>query len=112
MVPARRGAAAAIGAPGAPGHARRRGATMAPMLGPRGDDPTVAGGATTAATPELRGLIADRYEIASLVGVGGMGNVYRAVDRELGETVALKILRRAGGDDVALERFRDEVKLA
>src|SRR5215212_5237647 len=87
------------------------------MRGPRGDDPTVADGMTSSSsseTVEPRGPIADRYEIQSLIGVGGMGNVYRAIDRELGEPIALKILRRAAGrDDVAaLERFRDEVKLA
>ena len=83
------------------------------MIGPRGDDPTVADGATSSGDgAELRGRIADRYEIASLVGVGGMGNVYRAIDRELGEPVALKILRRRGDDPAALDRFRDEVKLA
>lgn len=73
----------------------------------------MAEGATHVETPELRGRIADRYEIASLIGVGGMGNVYRAHDRELGEVVALKILRKSGRDDgAALARFRDEVKLA
>jgi eukaryotic-like serine/threonine-protein kinase len=58
-------------------------------------------------------LLADRYEILGLIGVGGMGSVYRARDRELEELVALKMLRK---DLVStpgiLDRFRREVKLA
>jgi len=38
-------------------------------------------------------VIADRYEIRGLLGQGGMGAVYRVVDRELDEEVALKMLR-------------------
>ncbi len=60
-----------------------------------------------------RALLAHRYEIEGLLGVGGMGSVYRAFDRELDERVALKVLRRELlGDPVTLERFRREVKLA
>ena len=58
-------------------------------------------------------LLANRYEILGLIGVGGMGSVYRARDRELEELVALKMLRK---DLVStpgiLDRFRREVKLA
>lgn len=56
-----------------------------------------------------------RYEIRALLGAGGMGTVYRAVDRELGETVALKTLSGAAMSDdggPALERFREEIRLA
>ena len=37
-------------------------------------------------------LIAGRYELEKLVGSGGMSNVFRAHDRLLERTVALKIL--------------------
>ena len=32
------------------------------------------------------------YEVVSLIGVGGMGEVYRATDKNLGRAVAIKIL--------------------
>src|SRR5262245_4618626 len=57
--------------------------------------------------------IAGRYEILGLVGMGGMGSVYRVRDRELDEIVALKFLRHdALAVPDVLERFRDEAKLA
>src|SRR5271156_269575 len=58
-------------------------------------------------------LIAGRYELIGLVGVGGMGSVYRARDTELDEVIALKVWRRELVDAPGmLERFRQEVKLA
>jgi len=59
-----------------------------------------------------RERLAGRYEILGLVGAGGMGTVYRARDLELGEDVALKMLRSERVDSSMLERFRSEVRLA
>ncbi|MBI3504231.1 MAG: protein kinase [Proteobacteria bacterium] len=59
-------------------------------------------------------VIANRYEVAGVLGRGGMGLVYRANDRELGEEVAVKMLHigTLAGDEGALERFKNEIRLA
>src|SRR3989440_4787748 len=59
-------------------------------------------------------VFANRYEVKELLGMGGMGVVYRAFDRELQEPMAIKTLRpeALGGDGVALERFKQEIRLA
>lgn len=59
-------------------------------------------------------LLANRYRIEALVGHGGMGMVYRAVDRSLGETVAIKLLRPEvlANDPDAFGRVKDELRLA
>jgi CheY-like chemotaxis protein/predicted Ser/Thr protein kinase len=58
-------------------------------------------------------VFADRYEIAGVLGRGGMGLVYRAHDRQLGEDVALKMLRaEILIDEDVLERFKNEIRLA
>lgn len=55
----------------------------------------------------------DAFEIVSLLGRGGMGAVYKAVDRSLDRYVALKTVERGITDDpVSLERFRREAKAA
>ena len=53
------------------------------------------------------------YEILSVLGAGGMGEVYRARDTALGRVVALKILRCDGAQDAdRLRRFRQEAQAA
>lgn len=54
-----------------------------------------------------------RYRIDSLIGQGGMGRVYKAYDRELDRTVAIKVVREATmSESGALERFKQELVLA
>ncbi len=53
-------------------------------------------------------LIADRFQIVARVGEGGVGVVYRAVDRRSGGHVALKVLRDPAGSQ---DRFAREAAL-
>ena len=55
----------------------------------------------------------ERYRIESFVARGGMGEVYRATDLELGVPVALKTIRPdIAADSGSLRRFKQEVLLA
>lgn len=56
--------------------------------------------------------IGDRYRIVSLLGKGGMGEVYRADDLRLGQTIALKFLPEGTETKNLLTRFHQEVRLA
>ena len=57
-------------------------------------------------------MLTERYRIVSLVGRGGMGEVYRAEDLKLKQIVALKFLpEMIALDGGALARFHNEVRI-
>lgn len=56
---------------------------------------------------------AGRYEVTEMLGKGGMGTVYKALDKELREEVALKLIKpEIAADEKTIERFKNELKLA
>src|SRR3954452_5526923 len=58
-------------------------------------------------------LLGGRYRIIAILGRGGMGEVYRATDLTLGQSVALKFLpEEASRNQRLLERFHGEVRVA
>ncbi len=91
----------AAGGPAAP-------APLPPAVTPTPAPGTPAPGGFAAGT-----LLIGRYRVISLIGRGGMGEIFLADDLELGQQVALKFLpetvaARTGG----LERFRTEARIA
>lgn len=71
-------------------------------------------GATLELTQTLIGQVLDnKFRIESLLGVGGMGAVYRAMHLHLECYFAVKVLHpRMVADEAAIERFRREAKAA
>jgi serine/threonine protein kinase len=56
-------------------------------------------------------IFADRYEVIEKLGKGGMGKVYRVLDKKIDEEVALKLLNQEiAADKKTIERFKNELK--
>ncbi len=80
-----------------------------------GGDRRAPGGAGPATRGALRpgDRLAGRFEVIGLLGTGATGEVYEAEDAELGERVALKLLRpELAADAALLLRFKREIHLA
>ncbi|HYL47307.1 MAG TPA: serine/threonine-protein kinase [Candidatus Limnocylindrales bacterium] len=64
-------------------------------------------------TSAVLAALGQRYDILSDAGCGSMGNVYKARDRETGETVALKLLKpEISSDQAMMDRFKNELLFA
>ena len=56
---------------------------------------------------------AERYQIIEELGKGGMGKVYRVLDKKLKEEIALKLIKpEIASDKKTVERFSNELKIA
>lgn len=58
-------------------------------------------------------LLGGRYEIIAMLGLGGMGAVYKAYDRDIEREIALKVIRPdLASNPELLQRFKQELLLA
>src|SRR5215470_11107073 len=62
------------------------------------------------AADPLIGQAVGNYRVQRLLGEGGMGRVYEAVQPEIGARVAIKVLTCATGNPEAVARFFDEAR--
>ncbi len=87
-----------------------------------GSAPTAMGGdvgqtSTDVQPPPLIRLepgarLGERYELAGRIGAGGRGAVFKAMDLELDEMVAIKVIHPTDVTEQSLGWFRQEIKLA
>ncbi len=114
-----RGASDASGSYGADAPARTAGHRDTVLLSDVPDATAVlvegaaAAGDVPSLSPAALAALGVRYEILGEAGHGSMGNVYKARDRETGETVALKLLKpEIASDQAMMDRFKNELLFA
>ena len=92
--------------------ARRGYRFIAEVRRSNGQSPEARPKEATVSTPEIApGAVISHYRIVRLIGSGAIGDVYEAVDLNLGRRVALKFLTASGLlDEWAVERFRREAR--
>jgi serine/threonine protein kinase len=77
------------------------------------EDAASSAAASPTLGPAAIAALGVRYEILGEAGHGSMGNVYKARDRETGETVALKLLKpEIASDQAMMDRFKNELLFA
>ena len=72
----------------------------------------VAAQLVSRSSSELIGQLVDVYEVQTLIGTGGMGEVFRARDTKLNRPVAIKLLSDGVADAAARRRFQREAQTA
>jgi len=57
-------------------------------------------------------VLNNRYEVIKNIGVGGMGAVFQAFDKDLDEVVALKVMKANHIEDDDINQFKEEIRVA
>ncbi len=76
------------------------------------DSPHAGTSSKAAATVITSGIQVGTYKIEGLLGAGGMGEVFRAVDTKFNRPVAIKFLSSELADTAARRRFQREAQMA
>src|SRR5262245_15509216 len=78
---------------------QRRSSSTIEAAPPALDSNTIAEVPKPRESAPARPLYGGRFELGRFVRSGGMGDVYQAKDRQTGETVALKIMKKLEEED-------------
>src|SRR5579872_7560862 len=77
------------------------------------EEPTTTQFSDPSLSSNALAALSQRYDVLAEAGHGAMGNVYKARDRETGETVALKLIKQEiASDQGMMERFKNELLFA